>query len=148
MYVVSAFRRTGGGCASPAEAGHYAGVKTALLEDRLPHRVLEVGPRAPAGALDEEDRHELLLRFVPEADAGTARPPVRALRHAQVRGDGILDDLHAEAESHAARRPAELAVDHVAGMIGGHQVHRARAEKACAVQLALVEQHLRKLQVV
>src|SRR5215208_3351263 len=117
--------------------------------DRLMDSVLEVLAKCAAGtALNEIDRHDLLGRFDPEAHPGAARPPVCALRHAQIGGNRILHDLHAEAESHAVCRTAELSIDHLAGVIAYHQLHRARTEEPPAVQLPFVEHHLRELQIV
>ena len=45
-------------------------------------------------------------------------------------------------------RAAELAVDHVARVIGRHELDGLRADETSAVQLAPIQHHLRKLQVV
>src|SRR5262245_45607901 len=119
------------------------------VDDRLADRRLERGPQLPArAALHHVDAHELLRRLHPERHAAAAGPAERALRYVELSGDGIEHHLHAEAEAHAARRAAELAVDQVAGVVRHHELHRARAQDALARELAAVEQHLRELEVV
>src|SRR5262249_44108333 len=57
-------------------------------------------------------------------------------------------DLHAQSETHASRRTAELAVDHVARVVDNHELHRPRSEQPLPVQFTAIQHHLAELQIV
>ena len=61
-------------------------------------------------------------------DAAAAGPADRAFRHGEIRRNRVQHDLHAEPEAHARCGAPELAVDHVARVIGRHHLDGARPE--------------------
>ncbi len=74
---------------------------------------------------------------------GPERPvPAEApLGSERARADRVGHHLHGQPEPHPLRAP-ELAAEHLADVVGRHQLHRARAEQPLAVQLAAVGEHL------
>src|ERR1700736_1202225 len=88
-----------------------------LFQDRLPDRSLEVALKRSAGALHHDNGDHLLLGIHVLVGPVGARPTVGAGRDAEVGRDRIEHDLHAEAEAHPVRGPAELSVHHLACVI-------------------------------
>ena len=113
------------------------------VDDHLHDGVLEIAVELAIRivGLDQENTDNFFFRIDSEVCAVSAIPAVAARGNALVGGDGVVDDLHAEAVGAAGQATGE-GVGH---KHRGHQLERFGAQQTLAIALAAVQQHLDEL---